>query len=307
MSLQDPYQPLRILVIGAGPRGNAYARAVTNCTYAVVHAIAEPLQQKGDALGKKYIWGDQTPHAGQSLDDWMAYLAYETQRRERKRLSEDVQLGVDGVFIFVHTGIVACRDYHRSCFIQSTPDGRKTAGYEASRLPHNIFLKKLLVEDCVIDEILSTEHTEPVGWWHFSHSYVRALEGLNWLEMPQSVFPVQLKAFASTVRRKSPMRSFSTPVTLVGLYLSWIQRSKICARMREWIRQPVGYGSVCWRNTATKTSPAAIESRPWFGRCVYESDNDVCDDQLVKINWDDDPLPADKPLSMGDRLKGRGA
>jgi predicted dehydrogenase len=26
---------------------------------------------------------------------------------------------------------------------------------------------------------------------------------------------------------------------------------------------------------------------PWFGRCVYESDNDVCDDQTVTITWDD--------------------
>lgn len=28
--------------------------------------------------------------------------------------------------------------------------------------------------------------------------------------------------------------------------------------------------------------------RPWFGRCVWESDNDVCDDQYVTITWEDD-------------------
>ena len=64
MSLQDQHQPLRILVFGAGARGNAYARAVTNCTEAIVHAVIEPLQQKRHALGEKYIWGDQTSHAG---------------------------------------------------------------------------------------------------------------------------------------------------------------------------------------------------------------------------------------------------
>lgn len=33
-----------------------------------------------------------------------------------------------------------------------------------------------------------------------------------------------------------------------------------------------------------------IHKRPWFGRCVWESENDVCDDQYVLLSWNDDPL-----------------
>jgi hypothetical protein len=54
------------------------------------------------------------------------------------------------------------------------------------------------------------------------------------------------------------------------------------------------------------TSPDEIDRRPWFGRCVYEADNDVCDDQVVTINWNDDPIlvsPGGETLSF----KGRGA
>lgn len=56
----------------------------------------------------------------------------------------------------------------------------------------------------------------------------------------------------------------------------------------------------------TVDTPAAeVEARPWFGRCVWESDNDVCDDQSVTITWEDDPLQNDDdglPI-----LKRRGA
>lgn len=34
-----------------------------------------------------------------------------------------------------------------------------------------------------------------------------------------------------------------------------------------------------------------IASRSWYGRCVYESDNNVVDDQTVTLAWEDDPLP----------------
>ncbi len=33
--------------------------------------------------------------------------------------------------------------------------------------------EKLLLEDKVIGEIMAVNHTEPVGWYHFTHSYVR--------------------------------------------------------------------------------------------------------------------------------------
>ena len=56
-----------------------------------------------------------------------------------------------------------------------------------------------------------------------------------------------------------------------------------------------------------KTPLEEIDQRPWFGRCVYESENDVCDDQVVTMMWEDEPLALHEAKGMEDSLNGRGA
>jgi hypothetical protein len=51
------------------------------------------------------------------------------------------------------------------------------------------------------------------------------------------------------------------------------------------------------------TPDEEVKQRSWYGRCVFDGDNDVCDDQVVTITWDDDPLPIPK-LENGHAANG---
>lgn len=194
--------PPRLLIIGAGARGKAYARAVTESTTASIVAVAEPIRHKRESLGRKYIWGPAGQSAGpdQSFADWKEFAQYEQTRRKKQADGESVPPGVDGVFICTldetHVEIIValaplglhvmsekplattltdCLTISRS--LQPNPNESPAqifaVGHVLRYSPHNILLRKLLLEDDVIGDVISIEHTEPVGWWHFSHSYVR--------------------------------------------------------------------------------------------------------------------------------------
>jgi predicted dehydrogenase len=192
----------RLLVIGAGSRGKAYAEAVTSSTSASIVSVAEPIHGKRQSFGKKYIWSSGVRQDDQEFESWEDFLKYETRRRERLRAGESdgILPGIDGVFVCTldetHVEIITalapfglhimsekplattlsdCLSIHRSL---NPPDQEKPAsifsiGHVLRYSPHNILLRKLLVEDALIGDIVSIEHTEPVGWWHFAHSYVR--------------------------------------------------------------------------------------------------------------------------------------
>jgi predicted dehydrogenase len=199
--------PPRLLVIGAGSRGRAYARAVNSSSNGVLVAVAEPDDYKRAQFGTNLIWGTNGPPIeGAEFKDWRDFIAYETERRARVKAGEkDVPPGVDAVFVCVmdemHREVVValaqlgglhimcekplattlddCIDMYaalRSNMVTGGQQGVFSIGHVLRYSPHNILLRKLLLQDRVIGDILSVVHTEPVGWWHFTHSYVRG----NW-------------------------------------------------------------------------------------------------------------------------------
>lgn len=201
--------PPRILIIGAGSRGTAYASAITAHTAAIVVAVAEPIPFKRREFVRRFIVtppqeeGDDADAPPRAFADWRDFAAWEQARREHGR-----QPSIDAAFVCVldeqHRAVVVeglaplrgvavmcekplattladCVAIYEAMGRGGNGHGGETLapgrifgiGHVLRYSPHNMLLRRLVRELGVVGEVLSVEHTEPVGWWHFSHSYVR--------------------------------------------------------------------------------------------------------------------------------------
>ncbi|KAL8801362.1 MAG: hypothetical protein Q9200_006969 [Gallowayella weberi] len=360
---------LKVLIIGAGARGNAYARAVTESTNASVLAVADPIYQKRDALGRKYIWKSHPPSAGQSFGHWREFLDDEILRRKKGTDGASVGPGVDGVFICtldeMHAEIIIglaplnlhvmsekplattledCLKIYRSLQPPESDSPSKifSIGHVLHYSPHNILLRKLLLEDCVIgsrgnwrkesvtapslltkschdiDLLLWLLCSPPPGSHNPPHlpTGVASMGSLKYFKQSRKPglagdatnclqCPAESKCMysAKKIYQEKFLASANAgwPVHIVDPQIEDLFQNKGMDWAVERLQTRLA------EDYDNSTPQKEIERRPWFGRCVYESDNDVCDDQIVTMSWDDDPLPHSKHFSMTECLKGRGA
>lgn len=367
---KEPYSP-NFLIIGAGSRGNSYARAVTLATTGTVCTVAEVDQFKREEFGRKYIWGSKKPQPGQEFVSWQEWIAWEKERRA----TGVTRVQITGVFICTldetHAEIIralAPLGLHIMCekplalnlgdcmSISAVMEPAKkvfSIGHVLRYSPHNIRLRKLLVEDQVIGEIASIEHTEPVGWWHFSHSYVRGnwrrttpegvgslltkschdIDFLLWLLCSPSELTGYSPHLPSTITSTGALTHFrkSRKPKLAGtatncldckaeencIYSAqkiyrdrWLREEKDtgwplkivmpeiedAVMHRGWHEAEEGLMETLRQDfDRTTMSDGEIAKRGWYGRCVYESDNNVVDEQTVTMAWEEDPVSKDAP------------
>jgi predicted dehydrogenase len=202
----DFTNPPRLLVIGAGSRGHAYARSALASTNAIIAAVAEPVAYKRTEFGRNFIWGKGQPQPEHEFEDWRDWVKFEETRRKRKTAGETVEDGINAVFVCVldemheevvcgiahlkvhvcvekplSTSLKSCMNIYGALKDAQNANGQVGGHVEAKEpifgichvlrySPHNMLLRHLVLDEEVVGDVLSIEHVEPVGWWHFSHS-----------------------------------------------------------------------------------------------------------------------------------------
>ena len=362
----------RILVIGAGSRGNAYARAVQRQRAALIVGVVEPLEYKREAFGKKFVWHERGPREEESFSDWTSFLQWASSRHDSSSGESAADtLRIDGIFIctldHLHAEAIVALAPLKLHIMSEKPlattlidcvrisaalRAKMRSGVPSSLFlvchvlrysPHNKLLHDLLVKQKAIGEILFVEHTEPVGWWHFAHSYVRGnwrneatsgpslltkschdIDILMWLlcgadgeggdrHLPKTITSQgDLLNYRRSRKPKSAgeatncLRCEAEPDCIYSarkIYVDRLRRGTTGFPIRPVLPDVEDLISNEGVEAAERALLAKLEidytdaaeasrsnAKSWYGRCVYEANNDVCDNQVVTLSWDEDTL-----------------
>lgn len=163
---------------------------------------------------------------------------------------------------------------------------------------------KQMLESGLIGDITNIQHVEPIGYWHFAHSYVRG----NWRREDQSAPALLAKCCHDLDILRHWMGQRCLRVSSFGSLVHFTKEyqpkgaADRCLDCPQPVESGCPYSAVkCylrdrrggsgWPNNilTMDTTPVgitkALREGP-YGRCVYACDNDVVDRQVVSMEFD---------------------
>ncbi|MFC7242025.1 Gfo/Idh/MocA family protein [Catellatospora aurea] len=299
--------PVRLALIGAGDRGNAYARwALAHPDRARFVAVAEPDPERR----ARFAAAHGIDPAGQH-DDWRQLLA-------------DGDLAADAVVIATQDAghadpavAAAARGLHIMLEKPLAPTPQECvrivdavraadvmlAVCHVLRYAPYTRLVKHLIDGGAIGDVVSVQHHEPVGFWHQAHSFVRG----NWRREDLSSFMLLAKschdidwlqhivgrdiARVSSFGGLRHFRPENRPAGAADRCLDCAVEPDCPYSSPRLYRDRLARGEHSWPLSVVtpvfteEALTAALREGP-YGRCVYACDNDVVDHQVVAMEFD---------------------
>ncbi len=295
----------RILIVGAGSRGNIYADCLAKHSDRVdVIAVAEPRGQWRENFAVKHNIPPENVFV-----DWSEPL-------NREKFADAVILATPDNLHTAPAIAYARKGYHILLEKPMAPtisqcveiaSAVKESGVMCAvchvlrYAPYTRKLKEVL-DSGIVGQPVSVQHLEPVGYWHQAHSFVRgnwrneressfmllakSCHDIDWLVYIMGQLPEKVSSFGrlsyfvpenapegSTERCLDCTVEKSCPYSAKKIYLGMLARGN-----RSW---PL---DVLTRDITEQGIIKALREGP-YGRCVYSCDNDVVDHQVVSIEF----------------------
>ena len=299
-----------IIIIGCGGRGTSYAQYVKNFPeQARIVAVAEPRDFHRNQVADDHNIPEERRYRSWEEIAALPKFADAVLICTMDDLHEApaIAFADKGYHILLEKPIAPTLDACRRIVAKVKEKGVIFAVCHVMRYTQYTRQLKKLLEDGVIGDIVSIQHLEPVGHWHQCHSFVRG----NWRNSKETCFMLLAKSchdvdWLSHVMAKkcSKIHSFGSlyefraekqPAGAADRCTDCpAEIENLCpySALKIYLRDRVAKGQCGWpTNVITNdVTPAgvvkALKEGP-YGRCIYKCDNDVVDNQVVNMTFED--------------------
>jgi len=306
-----PERVVTVLVVGLGQRGSNYANfALDFPSRMKVVGVAEPVEHRR----KKYMELHRLQQE-RALESWEQFtqknekladaVIIATQDKDHK--APAVAFARLGYHILLEKPMAVSEEDCREITSACEKAGVMLAVCHVLRYFPPVVKIKEILDSGAIGKVMTINHSENVGFWHFSHSFVRG----NWRREDLSTFSLMAKcchdvdlvhywmgeipctaiqSFGSLHHFKSENqpkgandRCLGCPVEESCPYSA--QKIYLKHPVRQWPMSVVCDADIEDPNMYKQQLEKEIEDGP-YGRCVYKCDNDVCDSQMVNMQFE---------------------
>lgn len=295
---------VKLIIVGAGSRGMGYASFALACPdRAEIVGVAEPREfYRNEIAGKHKIPAENV------FTDWKDLIkkkkfadAVILATQDNMHTEPAVKFAKKGYNILLEKPMAPTEDECKKIVKAAVKNEIIFAVCHVLRYTNYTKALKKVLDSGVIGDIVSVQHIEEVGWWHQAHSFVRG----NWRNEKESSFMLLAKSChdidwlsyimgckCKAVSSFGSLKHFRKEEKPAGAASRCVdcKLSDSCpySAVKIYIKDRIEKGQTGWptdvltTDLTTEGVMKALKEGP-YGRCVYECDNDVVDNQVVNM------------------------
>ncbi|OGV46449.1 MAG: oxidoreductase [Lentisphaerae bacterium GWF2_44_16] len=295
---------VKLIIVGAGGRGSGYARFAEQYPERMeVVGVAEPREHYRNEMAKTYnIPGKNV------FSDWKEITKREKfadamiiSTQDAMHVGPSVHFAGMGYHILLEKPMAPTADGCNKIVSAALKNKIIFGVCHVMRYTKYTAALKKILDSGAIGDIVSIQHLEEVGWWHQAHSFVRG----NWRNEKESSFMLLAKSchdidwirYIMGVKCKSvssfgSLKHFRKEEQPSGAAARCLdckcERTCPYSAIRIYIDDRLEKGNLGWPTDVLtpvvnkENVLKALREGP-YGRCVYECDNDVVDNQVVNM------------------------
>jgi predicted dehydrogenase len=300
-------QPVKLIIIGAGQRGAGYAAYAGHFPEQLqIVGVAEPRD-----FHRKQMMDEYRIPPENAATDWTELAARDkfadgavVSTQDAMHADPAVALAAKGYHLLVEKPLAPTEEECKRIVAAATENGVMLAVGHVLRYTSYTRRLKALIDAGKIGDIVNIQRMEPVGFWHQAHSYVRgnwrnaqesssmllakSCHDIDWIRYIMGSRCASVSSFGSLKHFKAAEKpdgaasrcvdcdcESDCPYSAIKIYMGRVKDGHT-----DW---PV---SVLTPEVTEECVLAALRDGP-YGRCVYECDNDVVDNQVVNMMFED--------------------